>query len=187
MPKIFMLWLIFASGFTSYSPDERDIYGQVIRDFVDKGMHENGSNGRPATLLIRKRPANFDVNRLQQDTGAFSRLKSSYRQLDFPTFNAFLEKSQTRSDTEEIEIDGSRVVVIDSDKQLRQEAIFSMSPDWNGQILEFSPIGFNDEHTQALLYVGFEWAPIAAGGAYFIYEKKGKHWKKKKMIPVWAA
>ncbi|TAE46573.1 MAG: hypothetical protein EAZ89_19790 [Bacteroidetes bacterium] len=182
-----MLWLIFASGFTSYSPDERDIYGQVIRDFVDKGMHENGSNGRPATLLIRKRPANFDVNRLQQDTGAFSRLRSAYRQLDLATFHTLLEKNQANPNSEAIEIQGVQVVVIDSDIQLNQEASFSMYPDWNGQILEFSPIGFNDEHTQTLLYVGFEWAPIAGGGAYFIYEKKGRHWKKKKMIPVWAA
>ena len=78
-------------------------------------------------------------------------------------------------------------MIINSEQKKNWEELRESFPNWNGSVLEFSNIGFNEEKNQALVYYGFDKGPSVGGGVYIVLEKKKKKWKCKKVIPSWAA
>jgi hypothetical protein len=114
-------------------------------------------------------------------------LRERYRKLDKQTFVDFVEKSQQKLNTENIRYPDAEVVVFRKELMPDNRELYNRYPNWNGAVLEFSNVGVNKEKNQGLVYYGFSSGKEVGGGIYIIYERKKKKWKRKMVIPAWAA
>ena len=155
----------------------------IINDYVTKLQQPNVDYSSKMTLTILNSPKH--INQLYIDD--YYKLKENYKKLDKETFLDYLENNKEFLHYENIDMKGIEVIVLDNDSSPNKNFLTIKYPNWIHSILEFSNIGFNKTHNQALVYYGFYSGPNVGGGLYIIFEKKGRKWKRKKVIPAWAA
>lgn len=182
MKYTFLSISIFLITIESYCQDECIIFKKVIDEYVLK-YRQPGIKYSSTTLIVLETP-NYMRKIVITD---FLRYKNQYNKFHENTLFDFIERNQ-----DGLQMDCSKypkidIIIVNQEQSKNWEKLLATYPDWNFSILEFSNIGFNEDKTQALLYYGFDSGPGVGGGIYIILEKKRGKWKKKAVIPAWAA
>lgn len=166
-----------------YSQVENIIYKKVIDEYVLNLRQPNIDYTLKTTLTVLDKPSYIDSLGVDD----YARFKEKYPNLDKQTFLDFINKNQMRVQFENIHIPNIEFVVFKKDSVPKHDELILSYPYWIFSILEFSNIGFNKEHDQALVYYSFNSGAGVGGSFYMVYEKKRKKWKQKGFIPAWAS
>ncbi len=182
MKYTFLAIFILSVNIAVYSQTENKIYKRIIDDYVLKNRQPNIKYSS-TTLIVLEVP--FYMKKL--DVNEYSRFKEKYKKLDEQVFVDFVKRNQEDLHFESIEFSDIEIVTINKEQSKSRKELLASYPNWDGSILEFSNIGFNEEKDQAFVYYGFDSGPGVGGGVYIVFEKKRKKWKRKIVIPAWAA
>lgn len=162
---------------------EKEVYKQVLEEFVLSKLLPNSGNTEIDTILVRKKP----WHNIPWDKDSYSWVKSQYKKLEIQTFLDFVSKAKTEFEVSNLSFPNIKVTVVEKDFASKWNITAEDYPSNYTGILEFSNIGFNETKTQAILYYGYIFGPMVGGGVYFIYKKKKNRWKRKKTLPAWAS
>ena len=66
------------------------------------------------------------------------------------------------------------------------DTFYDRFPDSQG-VMELSRVGFNSDRTQALVYVGNQFAPLGGAGYYLLLNKDGGTWQVNFELPLWIS
>ena len=197
MKYILLAILILQVNISTYCQDEIIIYKKIINEYTLKNKQKNLKE-TSITLIIIEMPRYMR----KLDDNEFSRHKRKhYKNLDEKIFVDFIKMNQeglnieyfVKMNQEGIEnsnYSDVNIVIINQEQSKNREELLTRYPNWawNLLILEFSNIGFNENKTQALVYYGFDGGGYGIGGGfYIIFEKKRGKWKRKGVMPAWAA
>ena len=182
MKITFLAVFILSLNFSAHNQAENIIFKQVIDDYVLKYRQPNIKHSS-TTLIILETPLYMRKLELKE----FSTFKDKYSKFDENTFVDFLKKNKDSFHIENNKYLNVDIVIVSQEQSKNRKELLVMYPNWNGSILEFSNIGFNERKDQAFVYYGFDSGAGTGGGFYIIFEKKKNKWKQKVVIPAWAA
>jgi hypothetical protein len=182
MKRTFILLTWLFSSVICFSQNEQEIYSEIISEFVIKNKPSGLDYSTGITLIVLEKPKYLNI------PGEFDypRFKEQYSHLNPLTFKDFINKNQTVLHFDDIKLKNVNVVILGRDSIPDRTKLFAGYPNWIPSILEFSNIGFNEQMNQAMVYYGSSSGPGVGGGIFIIFEKNGKSWKYKKIIPAWA-
>jgi hypothetical protein len=66
------------------------------------------------------------------------------------------------------------------------DAFYERYPNSQG-LMELSGVGFNADHTQALVYVGNQYALLGGAGYYLLLDKQDGAWQVDSELPIWIS
>ena len=181
MKITFLAVFILSFNISTYSQAESVIFKRVIDDYVLKYRQPNIKYSS-TTLIILEKP--LYLRKLELND--FSRFKEKYKKFDENTFVDFIARNQDNFHIENDKYSDIDIIIVSQKQSKNRKELFAKYPNWNGSILEFSNIGFNERNDQAFLYYGFDSGSGTGGGFYIVFEKKKNNWKEKVVVPAWA-
>jgi hypothetical protein len=166
-----------------YGQDDLLVYKEVIDRHVLKLRQPNIDYSSKTTITVLAMPTYNNTPGMDD----YAKFKDKYRRLSKEAFIDFVSKSTEAVPFEKIIIPNIEFVVLKSDSTPKHADLATKYRHWIYSIVALSNVGMNREKSQALIYYSFDSGPGVGGGVYIIYEKNGRRWKQKAVIPAWAA
>lgn len=182
MRYVTTLILFFVILVDSRAQTDKDIFKQVLLDFVLKDRPSKTKKLPPITVLILSKPGHD----IQVKSDDFEKYRRDYKKLHRPTFEDFVTKIQDDLKFSIDTIDNVQTVILDKSSFTSMSDLYKLYPNLHLGLVELSNVGFNPARTQALVYYGYQGGPMTGGGVYVIYNKKKSRWKVGKTIGAWA-
>jgi hypothetical protein len=167
----------------TWAQTDKDVFRQVLFDFVLKDRQSKTGDLPPTTLVILNKPS-YDI---KVESNDFEKYRKNYKKLDRLTFEDFVVKSHEDLKFSIDAIDNLQVVVVDKPSFISVRDIYKLYPHLHLGLFELTNVGFNPPRTQALVYYSYQGGPMSGGGVYVVYVKKRKRCKDAKTIGAWAS
>jgi hypothetical protein len=177
--QIVLLIFFLSLNYVAHSQIDKDIYVKIVNDFILNLRQSNLDYSLLTTITVLDYPVSMDSSLNIRD---YPRFKEKYKNLDKQTFLNFIEKSKSSLQFGEVIIPKIELVILKKESIPSSKELSLKYPKWIRAIIELSNIGFNEAKNQAIVYYGFFVGQGLDGGAYIIYEKRRKKWKKKGLI-----
>ncbi len=167
-----------------YSFDDYSIYSEFLQDDYINDINK---------LRTKKKQKINKAVVIMSETKIFKimpdDLKANLKGLKDETIQDYIIKNKTTMTLEnKFRCDMKVILVKESKiKKILKKGWdnFKKKYPYSSGFIFLSRVGFNKDKTQALIYVGELWGPLAGGGYYILYNLENGEWVNKASLLVW--